>query len=95
MSDGDAPIVGRTISLDLESTERLARLCAAVGCSAEQVIQDALLTLEGLLEQGKTEPHTWTEEDDAAMRRSIADFERGEGIAHEQVMAEARAIAGG
>lgn len=92
--DGDIAVASRTVALDEESVERLARLSAEVGCTPEQVLQDALLALEHMLEEERTPPHIYSEEDDAAMRQAIADFERGEGVPHEQVMAEAREIIG-
>lgn len=93
--DGEFGVASRTVALDEESVDRLARLSAEVGCTPEQVIQDALLALESILDEEKTPEHIWTEENDAAMRQAIAEFERGEGIPHEQVMAEARAIVSG
>lgn len=93
--DGEIAVASRTVSLDEESAGRLARLSAEVGCTPEQVIQDALLALEHMLEEEKSPDHIWTEEDDAVMRQAIAEFEMGGGIPHEQVMAEARALVGG
>ena len=92
--DGDVALTDRSVRLDPGSAERLARLCSQLGSSAEQVVSDGLALLEQVLEDEEAHPHAWSPEDDAAMRRAIAEFEHGGGVPHEQVMADARARLG-